>query len=480
MNTLFEDNYVSRTINYTNLDVFGNIRIQKGIKIGFLDTGCAEHECFNGVNIKRHTVLENDNGIDTFGHGTFFAGVLANYCYHGGIIDPEIISIKVSNVGKIKIPDILKGIELAISLNVDVLNIGMCNFYFYEEIAKMIKCASDRGIIVVSPAGNHLNGELTFPACLDNVISCASIDENENIAEHSNLNFSVNVLAPGKNIVGPLIKGCPGFDNSRLIKEGFTTLDGTSFASAIVSALAVIIKAIDINVRYKKFLTLIEICSNKKRVPINGNINEITIIDFKEMISNLINNKIIRDKEKDSKFWKLNYTSDKANSYLIKGTIYNSYGEIVELDNEDIKTEVYRNMFNDYRKKTYIRSIAMKSKNGYFEILVDELNFGMYSIKISSENTESSIITIVNLPEEPKIEYEICDRRVLFEFSHDCDCKVYYSFNEKMISVMNGQPLDGTFLYEKELVVDIESISKINYASFSQGVFSKLNSIKVE
>lgn len=477
--TLFADNYVSSYIGYPPIDMIETLKIHKGVKVAFLDTGCADHECFSSINIKRYTILENDEGIDNFGHGTFFAGVLANYCSCLGSAAPEIISIKVSKNGKVKTSDILKGIQLSISLDVEVLNIGMCNLYYNEEMAKIIKYATEKGVIVISPAGNHLNGETTFPASLETVISCASIDKQWNIAEHSNINKLVNILAPGHEIVGPLINNCSEILKARLVREGFAILDGTSFASAIVSAIAVIMKSMDINVNYKKFLSIIEGCSNKKNIVTDGVVKKVTVVNFKEMILNLNSNRMKHVKDDKSVFWKVSYSQITSNNYLIKGIAYNSSGDIVKLHDENVTLNVYEFINSNKREKRYINTIYSNTKYGCFEVKVKNLNFGLYSIEVSSANTENSIITIFNLPPEPLIEYKVDDKMILLKVKCSNKYKVYYSFGEDNISVMNGQPLNGTFLYEKETLIKKDSINKINYASFSNGVFSKLNYIYI-
>ena len=76
--------WVEDFIQYKESFEFSKYVRDKYVKVAFLDTGCEELPSFKNYNIKRYTILPSGDSLDTFGHGTMCAGILANYSTMNG------------------------------------------------------------------------------------------------------------------------------------------------------------------------------------------------------------------------------------------------------------------------------------------------------------------------------------------------------------------------------------------------------------
>jgi hypothetical protein len=106
-----------------------------------------------------------------------------------------------------------------------------------------IRAANDAGLICVAAAGNggddgvgdNNDLEPHFPSSYepstDNVIGVASTGRSDTLSSFSNFGLTVGVAAPGSSIITTSDRG-----------SGAVTVDGTSFATPIVSGIAALIK----------------------------------------------------------------------------------------------------------------------------------------------------------------------------------------------------------------------------------------------
>lgn len=180
--------------------------------------------------------------MDDNGHGTHVAGIIgANGKILGVAPDCKMLAIKVLNAdGSGTIGDINRGIAWARNWKgpkgeqVAVINMSLGgplpNPTMHAEIIKAV----NQGITVVCAAGNSGDGnpntdEISYPAYYAETVAVGAIDLATGVANFSNSNDSINVVAPG-------VETYSTYPDNRYIK-----LSGTSMASPhIAGAVALI------------------------------------------------------------------------------------------------------------------------------------------------------------------------------------------------------------------------------------------------
>jgi len=197
-----------------------------GIKIGVIDTGISgehfelRHRLKGGVDFV---------GGKRNGHGTHVAGIIVAEMNQRGIVgvSPEshIYDIRAfDEEGRSSLATILRAIHWSIDNQMDIINMSFGMPQYSEALARVIKKANDRGIVMVASAGNN-GGEVEYPARYDQVIGVSAIDQNGKLASFSSRGKGANRKAPGVDILSTW----PG--------NQFRKLNGTSMAAPHVTGL---------------------------------------------------------------------------------------------------------------------------------------------------------------------------------------------------------------------------------------------------
>ncbi|MGQ0771648.1 MAG: S8 family serine peptidase [Nitrososphaerota archaeon] len=134
-----------------------------GIKIAVIDTGVDYNhpDLFgfgqDGKVVGGFDFIENDDSpLDTNGHGTEVAGIIAANGKITGIApQAKILAYRVSDTGESVSSDlIVKAIQRAVQDDVDIINISLGVNRTNDKIEDAINDAVEKGIVVVAAAGN--------------------------------------------------------------------------------------------------------------------------------------------------------------------------------------------------------------------------------------------------------------------------------------------------------------------------------------
>jgi serine protease AprX len=253
----------------------------KGIDVALIDSGVAPVEglsinVINGPDLSFESQAANLTDIDTYGHGTHLAGLIAGRDssipptkedeqvddhFVGAAPGARIVSLKVAaSDGATDISQVIAAIDWVVQhRNTDGLNIRVLNLSFgtdgtqdyrVDPLAYAVEVAWMRGIVVVVAAGNAGFGtpQLNNPAYDPYVIAVGGDDtrgtddpKDDVIPDWQSRGNSVrrpDVVAPGKSIVSLRDPGSfvddanPG---ARVGTSRFFRGSGSSQAAAIVS-----------------------------------------------------------------------------------------------------------------------------------------------------------------------------------------------------------------------------------------------------
>lgn len=198
----------------------------EGVKVAVIDTGISKsHPDLKGQVAGGVEFVKGKIG----GHGTHVAGTIAAALNDRGIVGiapkASLYDVRAFSAdGTASIADIIKGIDWSIRNGMDVINMSFGSDQPSEALSRMIRKASDAGIVMVASAGNN-GGALEYPAAYKEVVAVGAVDQKGRLAEFSSRG-KLSVKAPGVDIYSTWLGG------------KYRTLSGTSMAAAHASGLA--------------------------------------------------------------------------------------------------------------------------------------------------------------------------------------------------------------------------------------------------
>lgn len=266
----------------------------KGICIGLVDSGVYPHTDLLNPQNKIKKFMDLINGYkypyDDNGHGTFISGVLCGSghlskgMYRGIAENSSLYCIKAfNNLGRGFISDILYSIEKLIEereeLNIKViclpLEITQNNDFILSLFSKLFKEASDKGMVVIVPAGHNGNNECSMRgiAILDNCITVGGLDTTSSMPKP----YINSSCGPANKIDKPDISAacvdiCSLNSNIGYISEKnnmkvypqtleipYTTYTGTSCAAAYISGICALLYENNPNLTFRDITSLLKI-----------------------------------------------------------------------------------------------------------------------------------------------------------------------------------------------------------------------------
>jgi len=191
----------------------------EGVKVLVLDTGIdKEHPNIAARFVEgRNLITEEENPdlpysyFDQAGHGTHVAGtILADGLGTGVVGVAPSASLYVGRVcGLEGCPGaaILAGVEWAIEAQMDVVNMSLGGRFGSEAGAQIYAKAEEAGVVIVAASGNDGESRISYPAKYPSVLSVGAIDAELNVAEFSNYDSDLDVVAPGVDILSSIPQG---------------------------------------------------------------------------------------------------------------------------------------------------------------------------------------------------------------------------------------------------------------------------------
>jgi serine protease AprX len=223
-----------------------------GVDVAIIDSGIASVEGLNapgkviyGPDLSLESQSPNLTNLDTYGHGTFMAGLIAGRDndathpydandpsqYRGMAPDARLVSIKVASAdGGTDVSQVIAGIDWVVQhahdpgMNIRVLNLSYgtnsAQSYVLDPLAFAAEAAWKKGIVVVASAGNlgfqrsHGVTALADPAFDPYIIAVGSSDSrgNSKVTDDTVSTFSASVrwgnsrgpdfVAPGAHLQG--------------------------------------------------------------------------------------------------------------------------------------------------------------------------------------------------------------------------------------------------------------------------------------
>jgi serine protease AprX len=257
-----------------------------GVGVALIDSGVAPvpglnqpGKVLNGPDLSFESQATNLRQLDTFGHGTHMAGIIAaadpatvvgRTRADGVAPGAHLISLKVAAAdGAADVSQVIAAIDWVVQHRNDPgLNIRVLNLSFgtdstqsaqLDPLSYAVEAAWRRGIVVVVSVGNDglTAPRVTMPAANPYVIAVGASDTKSNLlpaddtvapfSNRGNLTRHADLVAPGRAIISLRAPGSfvdtnyPGARVSDGVQQRFFRGSGTSQAAAMVSGAAALL-----------------------------------------------------------------------------------------------------------------------------------------------------------------------------------------------------------------------------------------------
>ncbi|HSU87881.1 MAG TPA: S8 family serine peptidase [Terriglobia bacterium] len=181
----------------------------------------------SGVNAVSASSLGPQVSQPAYSHGTLCAGMI-----HSIAPDSMIMPLRAfDDSGNTDLFTLAKAIDFAVANHAQVINLSFGLGADSDSIHTSLQAALNAGITVIASAGNDNLASDQFPASYTGVLSIAATDIADLKASFSNYSLSVDVSAPGVNVISSFPGGY------------YAVISGTSFAAPIVAGEAALLRA---------------------------------------------------------------------------------------------------------------------------------------------------------------------------------------------------------------------------------------------
>ena len=252
---------------------WGNGVTGNGVTVAIVDTGVNTSGDLDGQVVHAEDFTPEQNNSDTYGHGTFVAGLIdgtgagSQGSIKGVAPGANLVSIKIAGAdGTTDVVKVLAALEWIVDFK-DVYGIRVVNLslgfnaaqsYQVDPLDFAVERVWNDGIVVVAAAGNGNNvpGSITSPGNDPRVITVGSSNDkttvsltDDKLASFSSVGPTADgfakpdVLAPGRSVVSSRSPGST-IDTTypaSAIGDSYAKGSGTSFSSALVAGVAALV-----------------------------------------------------------------------------------------------------------------------------------------------------------------------------------------------------------------------------------------------
>jgi serine protease AprX len=249
----------------------------QGVTVAVLDTGIDKLPDFSGRLVGGVDLTgANQPFHDSYGHGTFVAGLIAGDGvssggqYSGEAPGAKLVSIKVAGAtGVTSLGTVLEGLQWAVdhrtTYHIKVLNISLgvppTESTFLNPLDQAVEAAWNAGIAVVVAAGNAgpFDGTILSPGDDPLVITVGALDDmaTPSVSDDEMTNFSSvgptsidgwvkpDLVTSGRSVVSLAAPGSTVYNDYPSARIGTANFvgSGTSFSAAITSGAAALVLA---------------------------------------------------------------------------------------------------------------------------------------------------------------------------------------------------------------------------------------------
>ena len=244
-----------------------------GVGVALVDTGVTEVADLEGRVVQGPNLSGEQDGRDTYGHGTFMAGLIAGDgelskaggSRHVGVAPgAHIVSVKVAGAdGGTNLSKVLQGIGWVVAhgdehavrvMNLSVAVPALSSSYQSDPLSAAVEAAWASGITVVAASGND-GSTVTSPGRDPWVVTVGALDTGAVLGPDddlvpdwsgrgtSRLGAKPEVLAPGVSVVSLMAPGSVVADENpgSIVDQHYLVGSGTSMATAMTSGAVAVL-----------------------------------------------------------------------------------------------------------------------------------------------------------------------------------------------------------------------------------------------
>lgn len=202
----------------------------KRVKIGIVDTGISRENCsmiseniIGGYNFSLDCTGRDNIKAECY-HGFAVASIILNVAPKAKLIIAKVLNDKGEGDPK----KTAEGIRYCINKKCHIINCSVAGPHD-PELEEAVNEAHTKGIIVVGATGNDGRNKLLYPASYLNCIGVGACDKNNKLAEFSNYNVFMDLIAFGDKVEIPT-------------KKNIIIDSGTSFSAPLVTGVLALLR----------------------------------------------------------------------------------------------------------------------------------------------------------------------------------------------------------------------------------------------